>query len=76
MSGPGALAPRLGGRLGSSIAAVYGRLAEEPYPYEISFGVVKSIDNHVELMLPRDDLGIMGLEEWVWNRVISRIPGS
>jgi sporulation protein YlmC with PRC-barrel domain len=75
--GPGALASRIGGRLGTSIAAVYGRVAEEePHPNEISFGVVKRIDNHVELVLPRAELGIMGLEEWVWTRIISKIPGS
>jgi sporulation protein YlmC with PRC-barrel domain len=74
--GPGALASRIGGRLGTSIAAVYGRVAEEPHPNEISFGVVKRIDNHVELVLPRAELGIMGLEEWVWTRFISKIPGS
>jgi len=74
--GPGALAPRIGGRLGASIAAVYGRLAEEPHPNEISFGVVKRIDNHVEVVLPRDELGIMGPEDWVWTKVISKIPGA
>jgi hypothetical protein len=76
MMGPGALAPRIGGRLGASIAAVYGRLADEPGPNEISFGVVKRIDNHVELVLPREELGIMGLEDWVWTKVISKIPGA
>ena len=43
MMGAGALAPRIGGRLGASIAAVYERLADEPYPKEISFGVVKCL---------------------------------
>jgi sporulation protein YlmC with PRC-barrel domain len=76
LSGPGALAPRIGGRLGTWIAGVYGRIADEPHPNEISFGVVKRIDNHVELILPRDELGIMGLEEWAWNKVISKIPGN
>ena len=76
MLGPGALAPRIGGRLGASIAAALGRLADEPHPNEISFGVVKRIDNHVELTLPREELGIMDLEDWVWTKVISRIPGA
>ncbi|HET7929253.1 MAG TPA: hypothetical protein VFM40_06835 [Actinomycetota bacterium] len=74
--GPGALAPRIAGRLGEWISAVYGRVAEEPHPNAVSFGVVKRIDNHVELALPRDDLGIMGLEDWVRTHVISKIPGS
>lgn len=75
MLGPGALAPRIAGRFGASIAAAYGRATEEPRPHQISFGVVKRIDNHVELVLPRDELGIMGPEEWVWTQVISKIPG-
>ena len=74
--GPGALSNRIGGRLGSWIGDVYGRVAEEPSPAEISFGIVKRIDNHVELALPRDDLGIMGLEDWVRTHLISKIPGS
>ena len=76
LSGPGALAPRIGGRLGAWIAAVYGRLADEPHPNQMSFGIVKRIDNHVEVELPREELGIMGLEDWVWTKVISKIPGS
>jgi sporulation protein YlmC with PRC-barrel domain len=76
VSGPSALSRRIGGRLGSWIDAVYGRLAEEPDPAEISFGVVKRIDNHVELAVSREDLGIMTLEDWVRTRVISKIPGS
>lgn len=76
LSGPGALAPRIGGRLGASIAAAYGRIADEPHPNEISFGIVKRIDNHVEVVLPREELGIMGLEDWVWDKVISKIPGA
>jgi sporulation protein YlmC with PRC-barrel domain len=76
MLGPGALAPRIAGRLGSWIGALYGRIANEPDPLEISFGIVKRIDNHVELILSRDDLGIMGFEDWVRTHVISKIPGS
>jgi sporulation protein YlmC with PRC-barrel domain len=76
MLGPGALAPRITGRLGSRIGAIVGRIANEPDPFEISFGIVKRIDNHVELILPRDDLGIMGFEDWVRTRIISKIPGS
>jgi hypothetical protein len=76
VSGLSALSRRIGGRLGSWIDAAYGRLAEEPDPAEISFGVVKRIDNHVELAVSREDLGIMTLEDWVRTRVISKIPGS
>ena len=76
MLGPGALAPRVAGRFGSWIGALYGRVADQPDIPEISFGIVKRIDNHVELVLPRGDLGIMGPEDWVRTRVISKIPGS
>jgi sporulation protein YlmC with PRC-barrel domain len=76
VTGPGALSNRIGGRLGSWIGDVYGHVAEEPSPAEISFCIVKRIDNHVDLARPRDDLGIMGLENWVRTHLISKIPGS
>src|SRR5205823_12906992 len=43
LAGPGALARRLGGRLGWWVESTYARLAEDPTPSRISFGVVKRI---------------------------------
>lgn len=77
-AGPGALARRIGGRLGTWIESVHARLHphEEPGPARISFGVVKRINNHVELTVPKVDLEIDRFERWVRERIIAKIPGS
>jgi len=79
LSGLGALGPRLGGRLGRWFTAVHRRLHPdpEPGPARISFGVVKRINNHVELTVRREDLENQELEVWVRDHVIGRtIPGA
>lgn len=78
LTGPGALAHRIGGRLGLWIESVHRRLhiENEPAPATIPFDVVRSIDNHVQLAVPRSELGITGLEEWARDRVIAKIPGG
>jgi len=48
----------------------------EPGPARISFGVVKRINNHVELTVRREDLENQELEVWVRDHVIAHIPGA
>jgi hypothetical protein len=76
LSGPGALGPRLGGRLGRFVAAVHRRLADEPRPAEVSFGVVTEVDNHVTVGLSRDDLESNRAEAWARTHVVDHIPGA
>jgi hypothetical protein len=78
LSGPGALASRIGGRLGRWIESVHRRLhpAAEPSPAEMSFGVVREIGSHVDLTVSREDLQLFEFERWVRDRIISKIPGS
>ena len=78
ISGPGALAHRLGGRLGAWIEAVQGRLHDErlPRPARIPFSVVKRIGNDVEVSVERDTLESDRTERWVRERVIGKIPGA
>ncbi len=77
-AGPGALARRVGGRLGDWIESVHARLhpSERPGPARIPFGVVKRFDNHVELTVSRSDLEVGRLERWVRERIIDKIPGA
>jgi hypothetical protein len=78
LAGPGALARQLGGRWGRWLESAHSRLhpSEQPGPARIAFGVVKRIDNHVEITVSRSELDVSRFEDWVRDRIISRIPGA
>jgi len=77
LAGPGALARRIGGRLGSWIASVHERLGGSTADSaRISFGVVGRVDDHVTLIVSREDVSTFRAELWVRDHIIARIPGS
>ncbi|MDQ1384828.1 MAG: hypothetical protein QOG65_2207 [Actinomycetota bacterium] len=78
MCGPGAWAPRLGGRPGRWILAIWRRLhpAVEPEPARIPMNVVAKIDSAVRLSVPRTSTAAATLDRWVDHHVIGRIPGA
>jgi hypothetical protein len=77
LAGPGALARRIGGRLGGWIASVHARLQGGSWdPAAISFAVVARIDDHVTLTVSRQDIATYAFEAWVRDHVIARLPGS
>jgi len=78
LAGPGALARRVGGRLGSWIESVHARLHPHPNPgpARIPFGVVKHFNAAVELSMPRADLEVDRVEKWVRDTIISKIPAA
>ena len=76
LSGAGALAARIGGRLGRFIASVDGRIAEERTPARIPMAVVSEIGSHVTVTSSRSELETDRGERWVRNHVIDHIPGS
>jgi sporulation protein YlmC with PRC-barrel domain len=78
LAGPGALARRVGGRLGNAIASVHERLQEADIegPARISFGAVASIGSDVRLTVSRQDLEIYRFERWARDTIVARIPGS
>ncbi len=76
LTGPGALGPRMGGRLGRFLAALHGRLAAEPTPARVPFGVVSQLGNHLDVTLSRDDLESNRLEAWTRRHVIDHLPGA
>ena len=78
ISGPGALARRLGGRLGGWLEAAHGRLHDEqpPRPARVPFSVVKRIGNDVEVSVERASLESNRMEQWVSGHVIGKIPGA
>ena len=77
LAGPGALARRIGGRLGMWIASVHARLRTgSADPARISFGVVAKIDDHVTLTVSHEDVDTFAFEKWVRDHVIDRLPGA
>jgi sporulation protein YlmC with PRC-barrel domain len=78
LAGPGALARRIGGRLGDAIASLHERLQESGVegPARISFGTVASIGSDVRLMVSREELETHRFERWARNTIIAKIPGS
>jgi sporulation protein YlmC with PRC-barrel domain len=78
LAGPGALARRIGGRLGSLVASIHGRLQDRSLegPARIDFGVVQGIGSDVRLSVPRDHLATMAFERWVRDVIIAKIPGA
>ena len=78
LSGPAALAPRLGGRLGGWVARVHRTLhpETEPGPVRIPWNWVADIGSHVTLAAQRDELGTNSTEAWLGEHVIGRIPGG
>jgi hypothetical protein len=78
LSGPGALARRVGGRVGAWVESVHRRLhpKEMPGPARIDFGVVKRIASSVDISISKRDLDTNLFEAWARDRVISKIPGA
>jgi sporulation protein YlmC with PRC-barrel domain len=78
LTGPGALGPRIGGRVGRWLVAIQARLRDpdSPGPATISFGVVTKIDNAVHLNVSREDLPVIRFGAWVRRHLIERIPGA
>jgi sporulation protein YlmC with PRC-barrel domain len=78
LTGPGALAPRMHGRLGEWIAAVWKRLhpAEDPRPGRIPAGDLVRVSSAVHLGRHRSELAVDGFERWVRHHVVERLPGA
>jgi hypothetical protein len=78
LTGPGALGPRLGGRVGEWIVAVWRRLHPSPVPEpgRIPVADVVDVDSAVHVGRRQEALSVDGLERWVDAHVVSRLPGS
>lgn len=78
LTGPGALGPRLGGRVGEWVVAVWRRLhpSRDPEPSRISIADVVEIDSAIHVGRRRDSLAVDGLERWADDHIVSRLPGA
>lgn len=79
LSGPTALGPRIGGRLGRWWAAVGRRLrpTDEEYPNRIPIDDVDCVDRtQVRLSVSRDWLDADRFRDWTRDHIVGRIPGA
>jgi sporulation protein YlmC with PRC-barrel domain len=78
LSGPGALAQRLGRRrYGGWMRRVHALASPtEGDPARITFQRVSDIGDHVTLAADREDLGSASAERWVRDHIVDHIPGS
>jgi hypothetical protein len=78
LTGPGALAGQFGRRLGPWLASLHVRLhpTMQAGPARVPFLLVKRVEEHVELSVPRDALTSSPAEEWARDAVIGKIPGA
>jgi hypothetical protein len=76
LSGAGALANRLEGRLGRWLESLDRRLSAESVPSRIPFELVTKVDSHVTVRVGRDDLETNRGERWARDTIVSKIPGA
>jgi sporulation protein YlmC with PRC-barrel domain len=75
--GAGAAGPRIRGRVGRAITAIWRRSRPEfdPKPARIPMSVVSEIDSAVHLSIPVDTIDLP-VTTWVNDRLIRKIPGA
>ncbi|GIJ27075.1 hypothetical protein Vqi01_22370 [Micromonospora qiuiae] len=78
LTGPGALALRVGGRLGRMMALAAERfVTDRPMaPLRIPYPLVARIDSAVWLRVRAEELPTAPVEQWLRRRLIDRIPGA
>jgi hypothetical protein len=76
LSGAGALAGRLEGRLGRWLESVDRRFSTESVPSRIPFELVTDVGSHVTVGVGRDDLETNRGERWARETIIDHIPGA
>ncbi len=77
LSGPGVLAERFGGRLGTGWAAFHRRIHPGPDGSgAIPVAQVRDIGSAIRLAVARDELSSEQMEAWFRRHVISKIPGA
>lgn len=78
--GSEALGDRIGGALGGRMAAIAARLrgrSAEPGPPRIPVRLISSLEPLIELDVELDELrGVAGLEHWLAEHFVERLPGS
>ena len=75
--GPQAQGPRVGGRIGDWMARIGARIAGTSDPRRIPLELVAKFDVSIHLNVPASSVSDpRGLEAWLSERFIGRIPGG
>ena len=76
-SGLGALAGQIGGAFGQWLQAIEVRIASgETRDGRIAIGLIGRVGEHVEVVVPRDELPSNRAEAWARDVIISKVPGA
>jgi hypothetical protein len=51
-------------------------IREDGHPPRIDAGLISGIGSAVTVAIPRRDLPVAGLEDWVREHIIDRLPGA
>jgi sporulation protein YlmC with PRC-barrel domain len=76
LSGAGALARRLEGRLGRWLESLDARLSAERVPSRVPFEMVTEVGSHVRVNVTRDELETNRGEQWARDTIVGHIPGA
>ena len=80
VSGPGALAERIGGRLGNGWAALQRRIRlggeAGARAAVIPFSSVKKLSSRIDLSVEAEELDSYASERWIRDHIIGKIPGA
>ncbi len=79
LSGPTALGPRIGGRIGTWWLSAGRRLrpADDPYPNRVPFDQVVSINHRgITLAVAAAEVPTRRMRGWTQEKIISRLPWS
>ena len=75
--GPQAQGPRVGGRIGEWMARIGARIAGTSDPRRIPLELVAKFDVSIHLNVPASSVSDpSGLEAWLSERFVKRIPGG
>jgi sporulation protein YlmC with PRC-barrel domain len=79
LAGPGALGVRIGDHIGQWMVRGGQLLSprdEADYPPRIDADLITDIGSAVTVAVPRDVLRVAGLEDWIREYLIERLPGA
>ncbi|WP_370617890.1 hypothetical protein [Mumia sp. Pv 4-285] len=75
-TGPGALGPRLPGWIARPLVGAWRRLSRRDAPATIAMDLVADLGSAVTLSITRAETDVDGLEDWVREHLVRRIPGA